>query len=80
MCQPNQLHCVKSIPIVDEKCKNSCEGLYVTSYFKSKIEEESFADFWSKVEEDYKKYKAIKKVDFPTELKGEYQYSLLIFQ
>ena len=48
----------------------SCEGLYVTSYFKSKLGEDSFADFWSKVEDDYMKYKGRKSVNFPDELEG----------
>ena len=72
ICQPDKIQCVKEITVLDEKCLNSCEGLYVTSYFKSKIGEESFSDFWVKVEDDYMKYKARKTVKFPKELKGIY--------
>ena len=70
MCQPSKLQCVKKIDVTDEKCGQSCEGLYVTSYFKSKMEEESFADFWSKVKDDYMKFKGRKAVYYPDELKG----------
>ena len=70
MCQPKNLQCVKEIVVIDEKCRKSCEGFYVTSYFKSKLDEGSFADFWTKVEADYMKYKGIRLVDFPDELKG----------
>ena len=69
-CQPDQLQCVKEITVEDEKCLKSCEGLYVTSYFKSKLGEDAFADFWSKVKADYMKYKARKTVNFPAELTG----------
>ena len=48
----------------------SCEGLYVTSYFKSKLGEDLFADFWSKVQADYMKYKGRKAVNYPDDMKG----------
>ena len=70
ICQPDQLQCANEITILDEKCLKSCEGLYVTSYFKSRMDEVSFADFWSKVKDDYMKYKGRKAVLFPDELKG----------
>ena len=34
------------------------------------MHEESFSDFWAKVEDDYMKYKSRKAVNFPDELKG----------
>ena len=34
------------------------------------MKEDSFADFWSKVEADYMKFKSRKPVDFPKDLKG----------
>ena len=70
MCQPSELQCVNEIEVVDLKCRKSCQGLYVTSYFKSVMEENSFAKFWSKVEADYKLYKGRQAVDFPNDLKG----------
>ena len=70
LCKPKDLQCVEKVKVIDEKCRKSCEGLYVTSYFKSQMNEESFADFWAKVEADYMKYKARKAVHFPEELKG----------
>ena len=74
MCKPGQLKCVEDVEIIDEKCKSSCEGLIVTSYFKSKMEESTFADFWSKVEKDYLRYKVRKGVDFHQDLKGTVFY------
>ena len=71
MCQPDKLQCVKEVKIHDEKCLKSCEGLYVTSYFKSKIEEDFLTDFWAEVEDDYMKYKKRQVVNFPDDLKGE---------
>ena len=59
-----------SVELIDDKCQKSCEGLYVTSYFKSEMNKDSFANFWSKVEVDYMKYKGRKAVNFPEELKG----------
>ena len=44
----------------------------ITSYFKSKMDEESFADFWAKVEDDYMKYKGRETVNFPDEMKGDF--------
>ena len=70
MCQPDQLQCVKEVTILDKKCLKSCEGLYVTSYFKSKLGEDLFADFWSKVQADYMKYKGRKAVNYPDDMKG----------
>ena len=70
MCLPGKLQCVKNINLIDEKCLKSCEGLYVTSYFKSQLGNKSFDDFWSKVEADYMKYKGRKTVDYTDELKG----------
>ena len=72
ICQPENLGCVKGVTVLDEKCKKSCEGLYVTSYFKSRMDEASYANFWSKVRDDYLKYKAREVVTFPDELKGIY--------
>ena len=71
ICQPDQLQCVKNVNIIDDKCISACEGLIVTSYFKSKMEESTFADFWTKVEADYMKYKSrAHHVNFPEEFKG----------
>ena len=72
LCMPKQLKCAKEVELIDKNCKKSCEGLYVTSYFKSQMNEDSFADFWSKVRYDYMKYKIRKDVDFPKELRGSY--------
>ena len=70
ICQFEELQCVKEVRIEDERCLKTCEGLYVTSYFKSKLGDDSFANFWYKVEDDYMKYKARKTFKFPEELKG----------
>ena len=64
------MSCVEKIEVIDLKCRRSCEGLYVTSYFKSEMKEDSFDDFWSKVETDYMKYKGRQTVVFPDELTG----------
>ena len=64
------LQCVKEISVLDEKCTKRCEGLYVTSYFKSRMDDNSFAEFWSKVRNDYMNYKGRNPVLFPKELKG----------
>ena len=62
---------MNEIAVLDGLCRKSCEGLYVTSYFKSKMDETLFANFWAKVEKDYMKYKARgKTVDFPADLQG----------
>ena len=70
MCKPDKLQCVKKINVIDGQCIKGCEGLYVTSYFKTKMNEETFSEFWSKVEDDYKKYKGRKDFDFPYELRN----------
>ena len=70
MCQPTEMSCVEKIEVIDLKCRRSCEGLYVTSYFKSEMKEDSFDEFWSKVEADYMKYKGRQTVNFPDDLKG----------
>ena len=79
MCQPNELKCVEKIDVIDSKCIKSCEGLYVTSYFKSEMKEDSFTKFWSKVEADYMKYKSRKIVHFPDELNGISKLLLLSY-
>ena len=70
MCKPETMQCVKEIEVFDGQCREGCEGLYVTSYFKSEMKEDSFDDFWSKVEADYMQYKGRQTVVFPDELKG----------
>ena len=65
------MYCVQKVKVIDEKCRKSCEGLYVTSYFKSEMKENSFSIFWSKVEADYKKYKGRQEMTFPEDLKGK---------
>ena len=77
MCHPNRLQCVKQVAKFDGKCRKNCEGLYVTSYSKSKLNEDSFSDFWSKVEDDYMKFKSRMSVNFPDELKGVFEASVL---
>ena len=72
---PKELECVKTSGF-DNKCLKNCEGLYITSYFKSEMKEDSFSDFWSKVEDDYMRYKSRKDVEFPEALKG---YLLKVF-
>ena len=47
-----------------------CQGLYVTSYFKSKIDQSSMTKFWSTIEDEYVHYKGKTLVNFPEELKG----------
>ena len=44
--------------------------MIVSSYFKTAIEEESFSEFWAKIEADYMKYKSRVKINFPGKLKG----------
>ena len=70
LCQPDALQCVEKIEVIDVKCRRSCEGLYVTSYFKSEMKEDSFSKFWSKVGTDYMKYKGRQVVNFSEELTG----------
>ena len=53
-----------------DQCVQGCEGLYVTSYFKTRLEQSSFSSFWSEVEQDYDNYKGKTSINFPEELKG----------
>ena len=71
LCQSDELECVEQIDVIDTECRKSCEGLYVTSYFKSEMKENSFSIFWSKVEADYKKYKGRQEMTFPEDLEGK---------
>ena len=70
MCKSDKMKCVKETTILDEKCLKNCAGLYVTSYFKSKMEWESVADFWAEVRDDYNNFKGLRAVTFPGKLKG----------
>ena len=78
MCQTNQLQCVKEVAIIDGECRKGCEGLYVTSYFKSKMDANSFNEFWKKVKDDYMKYKGRKNVSFPDDMKGMFSIESFI--
>ena len=72
MCQPKQLQCVKEVKIQDHSCFKSCEGFYVNSYFDYALTNDSYKDFWSKVEADYDKYKLKQKFIVPFFLTGNF--------
>ena len=61
---------MEKIDVMDLNCRRSCQGLYVTSYFKSELKEDSFSKFWSEIKADYMQYKGRQTVKFPDELKG----------
>ena len=69
--EDSELECITHVPVIDRDCLEGCQGLYVTSYFKSKLEENDFATFWSKVDKDYDKYKEKATVNFPEKMKGK---------
>ena len=52
------MKCVKKIPVIDNECLSSCEGLYITSYEKKEFEEDEVEKILSLVSYDYEKYKA----------------------
>ena len=69
LCSVNQMDCVKKINMSDERCEKSCQGIYVTSYYKNE-KLQSVEKVLPQLMKDYNKYKRTSK--FPPEVKGKY--------
>ena len=68
------MKCVKKIPVIDNECLSSCEGLYITSYEKKEFEDDYVGKILSLVTEDYEKYKAKGLPKYPASMsKGKSQ-------
>ena len=69
------MECVKTVPVDDESCLNNCEGLYVTTYDKSRIDwgetSHVFEKLKTSLEKLYLNLTRIEKVDYPTYLSGK---------
>ena len=57
ICEPSQISCVEKITLPDYECLKSCQGLYVTSYLKTPIDESTFPYVVDTFKRDYRTYK-----------------------
>ena len=53
-----ELECVKSIPVSDSECLNSCEGLFITGFDRREFDQEQVDGIMSKVSGEYEFYKS----------------------
>ena len=72
ICEPQKHSCVDQVdfPDADSGCLKSCEGLYVTSYFKTPIDEESLSRITDTFKNEYRIYKDQAYVASPDDLEG----------
>ena len=57
ICEPKQISCVEKIALTNNECQRPCQGLYVTSIFKTPIDESEFSNVFEIFKRDYRTYK-----------------------
>ena len=77
ICTPEQLQCVKDVPVSENDCLNKCDGLIIKGFDRREFEQNQVDEIFAKVKDDYEKYKSGANLKLPASVGGNYYSSFL---